>query len=369
MAAKICNYYAGSNSARGFVSYFEDNIRGIDNLYILKDGSEKDKSLLMKKLGINWFIKGYDIEYIHCPSDENEVEAVIIPALNVAVADGDSQHIAETRTLSLKGEMVSLTSEGSGRTFPLNEDLILQMKSKIQDYYKSAYAQLQTALSIHDEWEKVYIDNIDFDKLNEIADASIKKLFGKLSLIKEGIIKNRFFGGSTYKGAVNFVMDLTKDIGKRYFIKGRPGSGKSTYLKKIASVAQERGFDVEVYHCSFDPQSLDMIIVRELDFTVFDSTAPHEFLPTRNSDEVIDIYDLAITPGTDEKYKDALSSIVKKYKEAVDSGVAFLGKAKELQDQVNEIIKAKINSKSIDEVYNELIKKINTVFDNIAENS
>ena len=365
MTAKICNYYAGANSARGFVSYFEDNIRCIDKLYILKDGSEKDKSLLMKKLGINWFIKGYDIEYIHCPSDENEVEAVIIPALNIAVVDGDSEHIAETRTLGLKGEMVSMTSKGSGRALSLNEDLILQMKSKIQDYYKSAYAQLKTALSIHDEWEKVYIDNLDFDKLNKIADASITELFGELFLKKEGIIKNRFFGGSTSKGPVNFVMDLTKDIGKRYFIKGRPGSGKSTYLKKIASAAQERGFDVEVYHCSFDPQSLDMVIVRELDFTVFDSTAPHEFLPTRNSDEVIDIYDLAITPGTDEKYRDSLSSIIKKYKEAVDSSVAFLGKAKELQDQVQAVIGEKMNPESIDKIYLNLIDKLNSYFDGL----
>lgn len=367
MAAKICNYYAGSNSARGFVSYFEDNIHGIDNLYILKDGSEKDKSLLMKKMGINWFIKGYDIEYIHCPFDENEVEAVIIPALSTAVVDGDSKHIAETRSLGLQGEVVSLTSEGSGRVLSINEDLILQMKSKIQEYYKSAYEQLQTALSIHDEWEKIYIDNIDFDKLNGIADASINKLFGNLSLRKEGIIKNRFFGGSTYKGAVNFVMDLTKDIGKRYFIKGRPGSGKSTYLGKIASAAQERGFDVEVYHCSFDPQSLDMVIVRELDFTVFDSTAPHEFQPTRNSDEVIDIYDLAIAPGTDEKYRDELASIKDKYKKAIDSGISFLAKAKELQDLIQAAIAEKTNPEAIDKIYSDLIDKLNSYFDGLSK--
>ncbi len=367
MAAKICNYYAGSNSARGFVSYFEDNIHGIDNLYILKDGSEKDKSLLMKKMGINWFIKGYDIEYIHCPFDENEVEAVIIPALSTAVVDGDSEHIAETRSLGLQGEVVSLTSEGSGRVLSINEDLILQMKSKIQEYYKSAYEQLQTALSIHDEWEKIYIDNIDFDKLNGIADASINKLFGNLSLRKEGIIKNRFFGGSTYKGAVNFVMDLTKDIGNRYFIKGRPGSGKSTYLGKIASAAQERGFDVEVYHCSFDPQSLDMVIVRELDFTVFDSTAPHEFQPTRNSDEVIDIYDLAIAPGTDEKYRDELASIKDKYKKAIDSGISFLAKAKELQDLIQAAIAEKTNPEAIDKIYSDLIDKLNSYFDGLSK--
>ena len=39
-------------------------------------------------------------------------------------------------------------------------------------------------------------------------------------------------------------------------------------LKKLAKVAEEKGFDVEVYHCGFDPNSLDMVIVRELGFAI-----------------------------------------------------------------------------------------------------
>ena len=50
-------------------------------------------------------------------------------------------------------------------------------------------------------------------------------------------------------------------------------------MKRIAAAAQENGFDVEFYRCSLDPNSCDMVLIRELGFCVFDSTAPHEYFP------------------------------------------------------------------------------------------
>ena len=46
---------------------------------------------------------------------------------------------------------------------------------------------------------------------------------------------------------------------------------------------------------------------------VFDSTAPHEYFPTKDSDEIIDVYSLAVTPGTDEKFAPQLNDIIKRY--------------------------------------------------------
>lgn len=367
MSAIICNYYVGANSARGYVSYFEDNIMGIDKIFLLEGGSDQEKSTLIKNIGINWYIKGYDIEFIHSASDENEIEAVIISALSTAVINSSLQYVERARFSTTNVEPINMEIDEPCRTALLDEYLISGMKSKVKEYYDLAYDQFKKALSIHDEWEKIYLNNIDFKKLDEIAENSIKKLLGDRSLSKEGISKNRFFGSATGKGTVNFVMDLTSCLGKRYFIKGRPGSGKSTLLKKIADAAQNRGFDTEVYHCGFDPRSLDMVIVRELDVAIFDSTAPHEFYPSRESDEVIDIYNTAITAGTDEKYRSELALIISKYKEAASSGAIFLAKAKELEDQIGSIIKEKINTKTIDKVYDELNSKLNSVFDSLSE--
>ena len=46
-----------------------------------------------------------------------------------------------------------------------------------------------------------------------------------------------------------------------------------------------------------------MVIVRELGFAIFDSTAPHEYFPSREGDEIIDMYALIVTPGTDESMR------------------------------------------------------------------
>lgn len=367
MSAKFLNYYASANTARGFVTYFEDNLIGIDKIFILKGGSDDIKSLLMVDIAINWFIKGYDVELIHSASDEEEVEAVIIPALGMAVVNGDVQHIEQTRSCSSAGEVVELKPDETSRGPATPEELIASLIKNVQELYKMAYKQLQSALRIHDGWEKIYLDNVDFGKLDEIADAAIKNFLSDMSMKKEGIVRNRFLGGATAKGAVDFVMDLTRDLGKRYFLKGRPGSGKSTLLRKIADAAQKRGFDVEVYHCALDPQSLDMVIIRELDIAVLDSTSPHEYFPSRDGDELIDLYRLAIAPGTDEKYRDELESIIGKYKEAISSGVSFLAKAKELQNQIKTILGDKFTLESMDKMYLDLVDKLNAYVNDLID--
>ena len=74
------------------------------------------------------------------------------------------------------------------------------------------------------------------------------------------------------------IDELTENLRKRYFIKGRPGTGKSTFLKKLSKSLKDGGFDVEEYYCSFDKESLDMVVSRELSFTVFELSDKGELL-------------------------------------------------------------------------------------------
>lgn len=60
-----------------------------------------------------------------------------------------------------------------------------------------------------------------------------------------------------------------------YILKGGPGCGKSTTLKRIASRAESDGLEVERYYCSSSPSSLDGIIIPMLSTAVLDGTAPH----------------------------------------------------------------------------------------------
>lgn len=85
-----------------------------------------------------------------------------------------------------------------------------------------------------------------------------------------------FLGHPTSEG---FLTHITDDInsGKyfTYILKGGPGTGKSSLMKTIA----ENHDEVEVYHCSSDPNSYDAIILPRENIIIIDGTAPHIIEP------------------------------------------------------------------------------------------
>ena len=48
-----------------------------------------------------------------------------------------------------------------------------------------------------------------------------------------------------------------------YILKGGPGSGKSSLMKKVASETINKGLEVELIYCPSDPNSLDAVIIPE----------------------------------------------------------------------------------------------------------
>ena len=64
-----------------------------------------------------------------------------------------------------------------------------------------------------------------------------------------------------------------------YILKGGPGCGKSTLMRRVAALAQEAGEPVEYILCSGDPDSLDAIVLPDRHAAIVDGTAPHDTAP------------------------------------------------------------------------------------------
>ena len=58
MTKRIYKYFTCANSSVGFVSFFEQNLDGLENIYILKGGPGTGKSTLMKKIGDYFMSQG-----------------------------------------------------------------------------------------------------------------------------------------------------------------------------------------------------------------------------------------------------------------------------------------------------------------------
>ncbi len=69
------------------------------------------------------------------------------------------------------------------------------------------------------------------------------------------------------------------DSYRKIVIKGGPGCGKSTLMKKIADAATAAGLSADRYFCSSDTDSLDAVAIPELSTVILDGTAPHTVEP------------------------------------------------------------------------------------------
>lgn len=90
-----------------------------------------------------------------------------------------------------------------------------------------------------------------------------------------------FLGANTPNGFYSRMEELlprerTKEL---YLLKGGPGCGKSSLMKKIGQTALERGEVCEFIHCSGDPDSLDALILPGRGVAIADATAPHVLEP------------------------------------------------------------------------------------------
>ena len=311
-------YFLRANTSSGLVNLTENNLDRIDNLYLLTGKSKFFKNRILKNVAKYTDSNGKKLECAVSPFDISALDAVILRDGKTAVADADC--ITEKKRAIIVDTTEFISKLKISKFEKMQEELFAKAQESLLGMY-SAYAG---AKIIHDEWEKLYIKNIDFDRLNKFEEGLLESLIVKMSQKGTGTVYERFFGASTPDGSVNYIDNLTENLKTRYFIKGRPGTGKSTFMKKLRKKAQDFNSDCDIYYCRFDNNSLDMVVVPELSFCVFDSTAPHELFPSRDGDLILDFYKESGLSGIDEKLKKELSEIQRLYSFRITEGITKL---------------------------------------------
>jgi len=135
--------------------------------------------------------------------------------------------------------------------------------------------------------------------------------FGGIGM-PNGKARHMFPGGNTSKGFYSYYDNvLPQENAKRIFIlKGGPGVGKSTFMRKVAEAMCEKGFSIEYMHCSSDPNSLDGVVFPDIQVAMLDGTAPHMVDPQNPGavDEIINLGQFWREEGITEN-KDKILSI------------------------------------------------------------
>ncbi|MGN1059690.1 MAG: hypothetical protein ACI4QW_04590 [Clostridia bacterium] len=299
------HYFLTTNGSAGHTSYLDKASENCRDVILLSGYPRPLAAALIRECYAIAKQNRMRMDIIHNCLD-NSMEGIILPELQTALLN---LPVYEPRT-----DLASLFK---------NEALSLY-----HTHLQKAFRDFAKAKEIHDEWEKIYISATDYQVLDQFTEETAASLLADHKTNHRGSLCDRFFGSATINGSVDYIDALSADT-KRYFIKGRPGTGKSTFLKKLALSACDRGYHVERYHCSFDPNSLDMVVIRELGICLFDSTAPHEYFPSKASDEILDLYAVAVRPDTDTRFQAELADVSARYKSAIGSATKHLIAANE----------------------------------------
>jgi hypothetical protein len=357
---KVKHYFAEGNTSQGFFSLYEETFQGLERLYILKGGPGTGKSSFMRGIAHALTEEGFDAEFYHCSLDTQSLNGVIIPALSMGFVDGTFPHNMEPQYPGIVEQIINLGDYWDSA-------LLMSDKNKIKDliqskslHLSSAYRYFEQCKAIHDEREQIYIQSMDFYKANKITKQLTDEIYkGVARKGLQGVVHRKLFGAATPQGAINYYDNLTEDLDKRYIIKGRPGSGKSTLMKKIGKRAENLGLAVEYYPCGLDPNSMDMVLIPDLSVAVLDGTAPHVVDPTLDTrDVVVDMFEECMNPKVEVVNAKALQGINDRYAAQMKRGTEELKKAKHLHDRIESYYIKAMDFDQVDRKREQLLQVI-----------
>ena len=174
-------------------------------------------------------------------------------------------------------------------------------------------------------------------------------------------IKAEFFAAANSgRGFVSFYGKIfgRENIKRRYLIKGGPGTGKSTFMKKVAEAAEGCGMSVERYRCSSDPNSLDGVIINK-NVAVIDSTAPHaEEVEIAGARDVL--VDLGAFWNSDGLYaeSDKIKKLMAQKKHSYALAYRFLASAMECDIASREFVMPYVDKKRLARLVKRLTRNI-----------
>jgi len=341
-------YFTDANSAAGYVNLQKENLSGIQTIYHLLGPDDLVIHQLLSALLKNSKPLKLQPELIYSTFNHTHLSGIIFRELSMAFLSG--------KVVTVASKVINVNDVFDASSLSLHASETERLLLNMNQHYKKMYMHLNAALLIHDEWEKIYIDRMDFELADSFRQSLVATIFDTDIPAKssDSTVVRRFFATSTPNGLKDFIPELTAGL-TRYLIKGRPGSGKSTLMKEVIKKATSLRYDVDIYHCSLDPLSIDMVIISELDFCIFDATAPHEYDAVYKKDTIIDTYAAFIKPDTDERCKDVVLSIEEKYKNQIKLALAAMANGHDLRSKLQRIYSSALNKSKFDKLVLELM--------------
>lgn len=354
--SEIKNFFPGGNTPEGFYSFYQYLPYEVDRVYIIKGGPGTGKSTFMKRIGYELSDAGYDIEFHWCSSDNDSLDGVVIPELNVGIMDGTAPHMTDPSNPGAIDEIINLGIHWDNKKLQKVRDRITFLNNQIKRRFEQVYSYLDTARTIYQQWRKYYQKSLYLNKYNR----TIAKIVQEIVIqgnIKEGKERHLFGSAITPAGPVNYLENLTQGIKNRYMIKGNPGTGKAGVISSVCRETAKYGYFILYLHCPLRPQKLDAAIIPELDTALIVASSPHYLTATDPNDQVINLTG-CLDLNYIKKYNGEIIDTEKIYEDLMKRVYYYLKDAKKIHDELEEYYIEAMDFDGVEQTRRELMKII-----------
>ncbi len=171
--------------------------------------------------------------------------------------------------------------------------------------------------------------------------------------------KKYFPGANTGIGFVSRFSGIMPHYGYTYILKGGPGVGKSTLMRRVADGAAAAGLTVEEFRCASDPSSLDAVRIVERNIALLDGTAPHTLDPSVPGIDS-EIIDLGHFKDKDKfaKHRSELETLFKANKACYRHAYSLLGAARSLKHEALLAARDTLDVKKLREFLKALLGRV-----------
>ena len=241
------DFFLGATTPAGFKGYFEPLRRepGMQML-LIKSGPGCGKSTLMKHLAQAAEQQGQRIEKIHCASDPDSLDGVILPGQHRAIVDATAPHVVEPDAPGADEVVVSLYHTIDAEKLHLHTEEVKALFARNAILRSRAARYIASAGSLLLDSRRAEACSANFDKVRRY----VKRLCARVLPRTEGTGTEelRLLSAVTPKGEV-FYQGTVQALASKFIVfRDDYGAVSRLLLELIRAEALTRGYHLPLRH-------------------------------------------------------------------------------------------------------------------------
>lgn len=248
------DFFLGANGPEGFVSFFETLRDPLSRrLYYLKGSPGSGKSTLLKAFAARHPDEPL-LERIHCSSDPDSLDGVLLTEGHCAVLDATPPHALEPKYPLAAEELVNLLAAADPAPAMAQRDTILSLSEIIAGYHRHFCRKLAGANLLFAEARALLQPQLDGEKLKRQALRTAKREFAAKSLAR-GTEQIRLLSAFTPKGLWRYHETARTLCSRLYLLEDEARLVAPAYLALLRQKLLDLGASFYACRSPYQPET------------------------------------------------------------------------------------------------------------------